>query len=96
MTVVRVATYPVDSSSVQELAARAEKELFPIYKAHAGFQSVSVVHVDDDVVSISFWDSAAEAEAGSQAAIAWAKDVPAVKGPPSSVRLGEEIASTKA
>jgi hypothetical protein len=52
--------------------------------------------VDDDFVSISHWDSAAEADAGSQAAIGWAKNVQGVMGPPSSVRMGEEVGSTKA
>jgi hypothetical protein len=40
--------------------------------------------------------SVAEAEAGSQAAIAWAKDLPGMTGPPSSGRMGEEIGSPKA
>jgi heme-degrading monooxygenase HmoA len=96
MTVVRVATYPVDSSQVPDMVAQAEAELYPIYKAHDGFQSLSIVHVDDDFISISYWDSVADAEAGSQAAIGWAKSVAGVTGPPSSVRMGEEVASAKA
>ena len=92
MTVVRVATYPVDSGRVQELIDRANEELVPIYKGQPGFQSLSVVHAGDEIVSISHWDTSEQAAAGAAAAMDWAKAQSSI-GPASSNRIGEELAS---
>ena len=93
MRAVRVATYPVDSGSIEELTTRSQEELIPIYKEQPGFRALSVVHAGDEIVSISHWDSAEQAELGAQAAMNWAKGLGGLVGAPTSNRIGEEIAS---
>ncbi|MDQ6650317.1 MAG: antibiotic biosynthesis monooxygenase [Actinomycetota bacterium] len=89
MTVIRVATYPIDSAKVDELRQSVDAELLPLYRKQLGFERLEIVDSGDNVVSISRWDSQEHAEAGSQAAIAWAKTAPGSLGPPSALHIGE-------
>ena len=69
----RMATYNV-SGDVHDLARRAEDGLLPILQAQHGFRSYTVSSGDGQILSLSAWDSRADAEAGSEAAAAWVAD----------------------
>lgn len=91
MTVVRVAVYPIDSELVDELRRSIDESLIPLYQEQPGFRSLSVAHCGDEIVSVSHWDEATDAERGSKAAIEWAATAPGSLGPPTSVRIGPEL-----
>ena len=91
MTVVRVAVYPIDPDLVEELRRSVDESLIPLYRQQPGFRSLSIAHCGDEVVSVSQWDEATDAERGSKAAIEWAATAPGSLGPPTSVRIGPEL-----
>ena len=66
----RMATYSF-SGDAHDLAARAEQGILPIFQAQHGFQAYSVAAGDGRILSLSVWDTRADAEAGSEAAAAW-------------------------
>ena len=66
----RVATYTF-TGDAQELGRRAEAGILPILKAQPGFKSYSVAIGDGKVLSVSAWDSRADAETGSAAVASW-------------------------
>ena len=59
----RMATYSF-SGDAHELAARAERGILPIFKSQPGFAAYSVAVGDGEILSLSVWDSRADAEAG--------------------------------
>lgn len=68
----RVAVYGVQAGSVDEVTKRAEEGLLPIFRTAPGFVSYGVAKVaDDELVSISIWDSRDEAEAATGLAADW-------------------------
>lgn len=94
MTFARVATYPIQQGSIDELTKRVNDKLVPLYKKQPGFQSLSVVDAGDNVVSISHWDSGPNAKEGGQAAINWAEEQSdLMTGSPSSSHFGSEVVS---
>ena len=66
----RVATYTF-TGDAQVLGRRAEAGILPILKAQPGFKSYSVAIGDGKVLSVSAWDSRADAETGSAAVASW-------------------------
>lgn len=66
----RMATYGF-SGDANDLARRAEEGILPILKSQPGFKSYSVAIGDGEVLSLSVWDTRAEAEAGSEVVAAW-------------------------
>ena len=66
----RMATYSF-SGDAQDLARRAEQGILPILKSQPGFKSYAVAIGDDQVLSMSVWDTRADAEAGSEVVAAW-------------------------
>jgi heme-degrading monooxygenase HmoA len=93
MAFVRVGIYPADTSKIPAMMANVEEELYPLYRQAPGFQSLSIVGAGDEIVSISYWDSAEHAEAGVQGAMEWAKTQDGIAGPPVN-RIGEELGSS--
>lgn len=69
----RMATYKF-SGDAHELAKRAEQGMLPIFQAQPGFQAYSLAVADSEILSLSVWDTRADAEAGSAAAAAWVAD----------------------
>jgi hypothetical protein len=69
----RMATYTV-SGDVHDLARRAEDGILPILQAQPGFKAYTVAAGDGQIISISSWDTRADAEAGSGAVAAWVAD----------------------
>jgi heme-degrading monooxygenase HmoA len=70
---VRIATYTF-SGDEDVLMRRAEAGLQPILEAQQGFKSYTVAIGGAEVISISAWDSRADAEAGSAAVAAWVEE----------------------
>jgi heme-degrading monooxygenase HmoA len=66
----RMATYSF-SGDEDDLARRAEQGILPILQAQPGFQAYSVAVGDGEVLSLSVWDTRADAEAGSQVVASW-------------------------
>jgi heme-degrading monooxygenase HmoA len=66
----RMATYSF-SGDADALARRAEEGILPILKSQPGFKAYSVAIGDGEVLSLSVWDSRAEAEAGSEVVASW-------------------------
>ena len=66
----RLATYGF-SGDAHDLARRAEEGILPILKAQPGFKAYSVAIGDGEVLSLSVWDTRADAEAGSEAVASW-------------------------
>ena len=69
----RIATYNM-SGDAHDLARRAEDGILPIFQAQQGFRSYTVSFGDGQILSLSAWDTRADAEAGSEAAAAWVAD----------------------
>jgi heme-degrading monooxygenase HmoA len=69
----RMATYSF-SGDADDLGRRAEEGILPILKAQSGFKSYSVAIGDGEVLSISAWDTRADAEAGSEAVASWVSE----------------------
>ena len=66
----RMATYSFSGDGT-ELARRAEEGILPILKSQPGFKSYSVAIGDGEVLSLSVWETRADAEAGSEAVASW-------------------------
>ena len=65
--IARMATYRA-SGNPNDLARRAEEGILPLFKEQHGFRSYSVAIDGNDVLSLSVWDTRADAEAGSELA----------------------------
>ncbi len=66
----RMATYSFSGDGL-DIARRAEAGILPILKAQPGFQAYTVAIGDGEVLSLSVWDSQADAEAGSKVVATW-------------------------
>ena len=66
----RMATYSF-SGDGQELARRAEEGILPILQSQPGFKAYSVAIGDGEVLSMSVWETRADAEAGSEVVASW-------------------------
>ena len=66
----RMARYR-SSGDPQELAKQAETGVLPVFEAQPGFRGYSLAADGSDILSLSVWDSRAEAEAGSAVVADW-------------------------
>jgi len=66
----RMATYGF-SGDGQDLARRAEAGILPILESQPGFKAYTVAIGDGEVLSLSVWDTRANAEAGSEVVASW-------------------------
>ena len=89
----RMATYGF-SGDAQDLARRAEEGILPILKSQPGFKAYSVAIGDGEVLSLSVWDTRADAEAGSEVVASWVAENMAGELDLISVRYGEIMFST--
>ena len=67
---VRMARYKT-SGDINELIARAEEGMLPLFEGQPGFKAYSIAVSGDEIFSFSVWDSAEEAEAANEAAAGW-------------------------
>ena len=89
----RMATYSF-SGDADDLARRAEEGILPILKSQPGFKAYSVAVGDGEVLSISVWDSRADAEAGSEVVASWVAENMAGEIDLINVRYAEIMFST--
>jgi heme-degrading monooxygenase HmoA len=82
------------TGDAQELARRAEEGILPIFQAQSGFRAYSVIRSDDEIISFSAWDSAADAEAANTAAAGWVAENMASDLELKESRFGEILFST--
>jgi len=54
-----------------EIARRAEAELLPQYQQMPGFKAFSAAVTDDELFSLTTWDTADQAEAANTTAASW-------------------------
>ena len=66
----RMATYSF-TGDADDLTRRAEEGILPILRSQPGFKSYTIAVADDEVFSMSAWDTRADAEAGNEALAAW-------------------------
>jgi heme-degrading monooxygenase HmoA len=66
----RMANYSF-SGDADDIARRAEEGILPLLKSQPGFKSYTVAIGDDEVFSMSAWDTRANAEAGSEVVAGW-------------------------
>ena len=89
----RLATYSFNGDA-QDLGRRAEEGILPILQSQPGFKSYSVAIGDGEVLSVSAWDTRADAEKGSDAVAAWVTENMAGELNLIKVHYGEIMFST--
>ena len=89
----RMATYSF-SGDANDLARRAEEGILPILKSQPGFKAYSVAIGDGEVLSLSVWDTRADAEAGSEVVASWVAENLADEIDLINVRYAEIMFST--
>lgn len=89
----RMATYRF-SGDANDLARRAEEGILPILKSQPGFKAYSVAIGDGEVLSLSVWDTRADAEAGSEVVASWVAENMAGEIDLIDVRYAEIMFST--
>lgn len=89
----RMATYKLNGDA-DDLARRAENGILPILQSQQGFKAYTVAIGDGEVLSLSVWDSRADAEAGSQVVASWVAENMAGEIDLISVRYAEIMFST--
>ncbi len=88
-----MATYRLNGDG-QELARRAEEGILPILKSQPGFKAYSVAIGDGEVLSLSVWDTRADAEAGSEVVASWVAENMAGELDLINIRYSEIMFST--
>ena len=89
----RMATYSF-SGDANELARRAEEGILPILKSQPGFKAYSVAIGDGEILSMSVWETRADAEAGSEVVASWVAENLADEIDLINVRYAEIMFST--
>jgi heme-degrading monooxygenase HmoA len=89
----RMATYSF-SGDANDLARRAEQGILPILKSQPGFRAYSVAIGDGEVLSLSVWDTRADAETGSEVVASWVAENMAGEIDLIDVRYAEIMFST--
>jgi hypothetical protein len=70
----RVAVYTITSGNFKDLARNAEQGMLPIFQKHPGFLHYGLQEAGQNIVSISIWETKAEAEAANELAADWVRD----------------------
>ena len=89
----RMATYGF-SGDPKDLSRRAEEGILPILKAQPGFKSYSIAIGDGEVLSLSVWDTRADAEAGSEVVASWVAENMAGELDLTKIQYAEVMLST--
>lgn len=75
MAHVRVAVYKIKPGAADEILRGAQSGMLPIFRQQPGFIAYEgVVTGNEEVVSISTWESAEQAQAAVQVAAGWVKE----------------------
>ena len=70
----RVAIDTLTSGSIGDVSRRAEQGLLPVFAEQPGFIRYGLIECGDQAVSISLWETEAEADAANAVAAAWVRD----------------------
>ena len=89
----RMATYRY-TGEAHELAQLAEEGMLPILEAQPGFRAYSLASTGDEVVSLSVWDTAEQAESANAAAASWVAENIADRLELIDSKIGEVLLST--
>ncbi len=89
----RMATYRFDGDA-HDLGRRAEAGILPILQASQGFASYTVSAGDGEILSLSAWETRADAEAADEAVAAWVSENMAGELELVGVRYAEILFST--
>jgi heme-degrading monooxygenase HmoA len=74
MRSTRVALYDIKSGTFDDVASQANAGMVPLFQKSDGFVSYGVAQIDKDAfVSISTWQTRAQADAATAKAAAWVK-----------------------
>jgi heme-degrading monooxygenase HmoA len=74
MRSTRVALYDIKSGTFDEIVSKAEAGMVPLFQHSDGFVSYGVAQIDETAfVSLSTWDTRAQADAASTKAAEWVK-----------------------
>ena len=82
------------TGDIQDLAERAEAGILPAFQAADGFKAYSVAATDDEIWSLSVWDSAEAAEAANAIAAEWVAENMADDVTVTETHVGELLIST--
>lgn len=75
MRCTRVAIYDITSGTFDELVGKAEAGMVPLFQYSDGFVSYGVANVETSaLISLSTWETKAQADAASTVAAAWVKE----------------------
>jgi heme-degrading monooxygenase HmoA len=89
----RIARYTF-SGDAEDLVRRAEEGMLPIFQAQPGFKAYTILESDDEIFSVSAWDSAEAAEAANKVSASWVAENLADKVELKEARVGEILLST--
>jgi hypothetical protein len=72
----RVAYFKLQSRTFDEVVRRVEAPggLLEIFRGRSGFQSYELIEAPAGLISVSHWESSAQADAADKAAVAWAAE----------------------
>lgn len=71
----RVAVYQFKPGTADEVIRRAQAGMLPTFRAQPGFVAYGLVKTSDSAgISLSFWQTEAEAEAAVKTAANWVKE----------------------
>ena len=74
MRSTRVALYDIKSGTFDEVVSKAEAGIVPLFQHSDGFVSYAVASIDKDAfVSLSTWETRAQADAATAKAADWVK-----------------------
>ncbi|WP_329483561.1 antibiotic biosynthesis monooxygenase [Kribbella sp. NBC_01510] len=74
MRCTRVALYDIKTGTFDEVVTQAKAEMVPLFKGSDGFVSYGVAQVDKNAfVSISTWETRAQADTAATKAADWVK-----------------------
>jgi hypothetical protein len=82
------------TGDVDELAQRAESGMLPIFQAAEGFKAYSVAVADDEIWSMSVWETAEAAEAANDLAAGWVAENLADRVTVKETHVGDLVIST--
>jgi heme-degrading monooxygenase HmoA len=81
------------SGDAHEIARRAEAELLPKYQQLPGFKAFTAAVTDDELFSLTVWESADQAEAASATAAEWVS-ASGFEFEPRELHIAEVVLST--
>ncbi len=72
----RVAFYRLRSGSLDQVVDRVKSDdgLLSIFREQPGFESYELIETPSGLISVSHWDSLAQADAADRAAAVWVAD----------------------